>query len=186
MAQKRTPLATHYLVTEPYLMTRGAALHFPAKQFGALVPDKDTVYGLVIDIPVDTRTLTTMVVYINGAVNLYFNNGGSYTGASQRYQPVVQAGRTLMGQIGHILPECTLTKKYPLPTGQPHTLYLLTKGGIYTRSISPIPDDLRAESQDIQMIYLLYQAVMREIRSAQLKDRAAMQAVKPEPAQNEQ
>ena len=80
MAQKKNPVQTHYLVTESYLMTRGAALHFPAKQFSDMITDEYSVYGMVIDIPIDPRTLSTLVVYINGAANLYFNNGGSYTG----------------------------------------------------------------------------------------------------------
>ena len=86
MEQKKRAPQTHYLVTEEYLMTRSAALHFPAKQFNGMLPSKDSVYGMVIDMPMDPRTVATLVVYINGAANLYFNNGGSYTGASQRYQ----------------------------------------------------------------------------------------------------
>ena len=95
MAQKKEHVQTHYLVTENYLLTRGAALHFPAKQFSGMISDEHSVYGVVIDMPIDPRTLSTLVVYINGAANLYFNNGGSYTGASQRYQTVVQAGKTV-------------------------------------------------------------------------------------------
>ena len=91
MAQKKEHVQTHYLVTENYLLTRGAALHFPAKQFSGMISDEHSVYGVVIDMPIDPRTLSTLVVYINGAANLYFNNGGSYTGASQRYQTVGQA-----------------------------------------------------------------------------------------------
>ncbi|MFR1994884.1 hypothetical protein [Ruminococcus sp.] len=86
-------------------MTRSAALHFPAKQFNGMLPSKDSVYGMVIDMPMDPRTVATLVVYINGAANLYFNNGGSYTGASQRYQSLVQASRLLVINGTRILPE---------------------------------------------------------------------------------
>ncbi|WP_295218991.1 hypothetical protein [Ruminococcus sp.] len=174
MAQKKNPVQTHYLVTESYLMTRGAALHFPAKQFSNMITDEYSVYGMVIDIPIDPRTLSTLVVYINGAANLYFNNGGSYTGASQRYQTVVQAGRLLVANAPRILSEAEKTKDLALPTGQPHNIYLLTKGGIYKKTI--LPTTIKEESADMQAVYFLYQQVMRELRSAQLKDRAAAQA----------
>ncbi|MGN1403983.1 MAG: hypothetical protein ACI4XB_06670 [Ruminococcus sp.] len=176
MAQKKNPVQTHYLVTESYLMTRGAALHFPAKQFSDMITDEHSVYGMVIDIPIDPRTLSTLVVYINGAANLYFNNGGSYTGASQRYQTVVQAGRLLVANAPRILAESEKTDKFPLPTGQPHNIYLLTKGGIYEKTV--LPTAIKEESADMQAVYFLYQQVMRELRSAQLKDRAAAQAKK--------
>lgn len=176
MAQKKNPVQTHYLVTESYLMTRGAALHFPAKQFSDMITDEYSVYGMVIDIPIDPRTLSTLVVYINGAANLYFNNGGSYTGASQRYQTVVQAGRLLVANAPRILSEAEKTKNFALPTGQPHNIYLLTKGGIYQKTI--LPTTIKEESADMQAVYFLYQQVMRELRSAQLKDRAAAQAKK--------
>lgn len=176
MAQKKNPVQTHYLVTESYLMTRGAALHFPAKQFSNMITDEHSVYGMVIDIPIDPGTLSTLVVYINGAANLYFNNGGSYTGASQRYQTVVQAGRILVANAPRILSEAEKTTSFSLPTGQPHSIYLLTKGGIYRKTVHPAA--IKEESTDMQAVYFLYQQVMRELRSAQLKDRAAAQTQK--------
>ena len=173
MAQKKEHVQTHYLVTENYLMTRGAALHFPAKQFSGMISDEHSVYGVVIDMPIDPRTLSTLVVYINGAANLYFNNGGSYTGASQRYQTVVQAGRLLVANAPHILGEAAKTTSFALPTSQPHHIYLLTKGGIYEKEV--LPAAIKEESADMQAVYFLYQQVMRELRSAQLKDRALAQ-----------
>ena len=168
MAQKKEHVQTHYLVTENYLLTRGAALHFPAKQFSGMISD-----GVVIDMPIDPRTLSTLVVYINGAANLYFNNGGSYTGASQRYQTVVQAGRLLVANAPRILGEAAKTTSFALPTSQPHHIYLLTRDGIYEKEV--MPTAIKEESADMQAVYFLYQQVMRELRSAQLKDRAMAQ-----------
>ena len=65
MEQKKRAPQTHYLVTEEYLMTRSAALHFPAKQFNGMLPSKDSVYGMVIDMPMDPRTVATLVVYLS-------------------------------------------------------------------------------------------------------------------------
>ena len=38
-----------------------------------------------------------------------------------------------------------------------------------------IPSAIKEESEDMQAIYFLYQQVMRELRSAQLKDQAMSQ-----------
>ena len=174
MKQKNNPVLTHYIVTESYLMTRSAALHFPAKQFADMLHNENSVYGIVIDMPVDPKTLCTLVVYINGAANLYFNNGGSYTGASQRYQTVVQAGRILVANASRILSECQKTTSFALPTAQPHNIFLLTKSGIYEKRV--MPSAIQSESNDMKAVYFLYQQLMRELRSSQLKDRANAQA----------
>ena len=52
MAQKKEHVQTHYLPTESYLATRAAALHFPAKQFADMINDQNSVYGMVIDMPI--------------------------------------------------------------------------------------------------------------------------------------
>ena len=62
---------------------------------------------------------------------------------------------------------------FPLPTSQPHHLYLLTKKGIFEKKV--LPSAIKEESEDMQAIYFLYQQVMRELRSAQLKDQAMSQ-----------
>lgn len=173
MAQEKRKVQTHYLATENYLMTRNAALHFPAKQFAGMLSSDDSVYGLVIDIPVSPTSLTTMVVFINGAVNLYFNNGGSYVGASQRYQSLVQAGRILVANAVRILGECEKAKTFALPMGQPHKIHLLTRKGVFVKDV--LPEEIKQESNDMQSVYFLYQQVMRELRTAQLKDHAAGQ-----------
>ncbi|MCD8219621.1 MAG: hypothetical protein LUC50_04545 [Ruminococcus sp.] len=171
MTQKKRTAKTHFLVTEPYLITRGAALHFPSKQFQSMLASDDSVYGFVVDIPANPQTLITMVVYINGASNLYFNNGNSYTGAAQRYPAVVQAGRLLAANCSRILAETKKTTVLDLPTGQEHHIFLLTKGGIYKKVF--LPSDIPDASRDLQTVYVLYQKLMQELHTAQLKDRTA-------------
>ena len=106
-----------YNVTQKYLMTRGQAINFPA-QFFEVNFKKDQVFGVVIDIPMTSDVLTTMVCFINGAANLYFNNGGEYTGASQKYRNLVQAAHTLVANAGPLLPKCKKTKMFDLPTAE--------------------------------------------------------------------
>lgn len=169
--KKQKKPQVHYLVTEPYLMTRGAALHFPYQQFKEPILTDKTVYGMVIDMPVNPQSLITLVAYINGAANLYFNNGNSYTGASQRYPGVVAITRTLISNAIRMLPDCEKAKTLDLPTGREHHLFLLTKSGIYRKVLSPMPEDIQQESQDTQAIYRIYNQLMRELHDAQLRDR---------------
>ena len=119
-------MTDRYNVTQKYLMTRGQAINFPAQYFSNFAKMKrNEVFGVVIDIPMSSDVLTTMVCFINGAANIYFNNGGEYTGA---------------------------------------------KGGVYKTEIKAglIPE----EEQELRTFYVLYQRVLSEIRSCQLKDEA--------------
>jgi ATP adenylyltransferase/5',5'''-P-1,P-4-tetraphosphate phosphorylase II len=158
-----------YNVTQKYLMTRAQAINFPANFFNANFK-KDQVFGVVIDIPMSSEVLTTMVCFINGAANIYFNNGGEYTGASMKYRNLVQAAHTLVANSGDVLKDCEKTKKFDLPTGRTHNVFLLTKGGIYKTQINSgyLPED----KPELRSFYVLYQRVLSEIRSCQLKDDA--------------
>lgn len=158
-----------YNVTQKYLMTRAQAINFPANFFNANFK-KDQVFGVVIDIPMSSEVLTTMVCFINGAANIYFNNGGEYTGASMKYRNLVQAAHTLVANSGDVLKDCEKTKKFDLPKGRTHNVFLLTKGGIYKTEINSgyLPED----KPELRSFYVLYQRVLSEIRSCQLKDDA--------------
>lgn len=158
-----------YNVTQKYLMTRAQAINFPANFFNANFK-KDQVFGVVIDIPMSSEVLTTMVCFINGAANIYFNNGGEYTGASMKYRNLVQAAHSLVAYAGDILKKCEKTKKFDLPTGRTNNIFLLTKGGIYKTQLHSglIPED----QPELRSFYVLYQRVLSEIRNCQLKDEA--------------
>lgn len=159
-----------YMVTEKYIVTRGTALHFPPKIFGKLVQNKDTIYGVVVDMPMSPTLLCTLVMYINGAANLYFNNGSEYIGAAQRYQTVAQPARIAVANAPRIMEEATKTKATDLPNAQHHFIYLITKNGIYKKDLRLA--DLSKESKEMQTFFYLYQQVMGALRNAQVKDRS--------------
>lgn len=158
-----------YPITQKYLMTRSQALNFPAGFFKGNFKKTD-VFGVVIDIPMPNNVLTTMVCFINGAANLYFNHGGEYTGAAQKYRNLVQASHNLVAGCNHLLPKCQKTTKFDLPTGRTQNVFLLTKSGVYKTEFAPgvIPED----EVEKRTIYVLYQKVMAELRNCQLKDEA--------------
>jgi len=170
------PTMDRYPVTQKYLMTRGQAINFPAEFFKDMNLKKNDVFGVVIDIPMPQNVLTTMVCFINGAANLYFNNGGEYSGASQRYRNLVVAANTMVHYANNLLPKCEKVTSYDLPRGFSHNIFLLTKGGIYKTQAHPgvIPED----QPELRTTYVLYQKVLNELRSCQLKDEAEQRKAK--------
>lgn len=158
-----------YPVTQKYLMTRSQAINFPLGFFKGNFKKND-VYGIVIDIPMPNNILTTMVCFINGAANLYFNNGSEYTGASQRYRNLVQAAHNLVASASILIPKSEKTTKYDLPHGRVHNVFLLTKGGVYRTEF--LPGIIPETEPEKRSIYVLYQRVLSELRSCQLKDEA--------------
>ena len=159
-----------YSVTQKYLMTRGQAINFPSHVFNIDLKKND-VYGVIVDIPMSPEILTTMVCYINGAANLYFNNGSEYTGAAQKHRNLVQAAHTLVANAGQLIPKAEKTTKYDLPTDRSNNVFLLTRGGVYKVNF---PSGLIPEDEvEKRTIYVLYQRVLSELRNCQLKDAAA-------------
>ncbi len=166
-------MTDRYNVTQKYLMTRGQAINFPAEYFDTFSKlKKNDVFGVVIDIPMSAEVLTTMVCFINGAANIYFNNGGEYTGASQKYRNLVQATHNLVANAGQLIPKAEKVRQFDLPIGRTNNVYLLTKNAVYKVAIPAgiIPE----EEQEKRNVYVLYQRVLNELRSCQLKDDAEM------------
>ena len=164
---RRSPLDP-YPVTPKYLQTRNSALHIPPAQFRNLKFKADEVYGVVIDIPMGAPVLVTMVCFINGAANLYFNNGSEYVGASTKYKSVVQAARNLVVNATPLKALGSRTSSYPLPVGSTHFVYLMTKRGTFRVEIDP--RTIGAAEKEKRVIYHLYQQVMGALRMAQLRD----------------
>lgn len=164
---RRSPLDP-YPVTPNYLATRNSALHIPPAQFSNMKFKSDEVYGIVIDIPMGQTIMVTMVCFINGAANLYFNNGSEYTGASTKYKSVVQAARNLVVNANPLKQTCKRTSQFPLPVAGKHYVYMLTKRGTFKAEINP--QTIHEDTKEKRVVYHLYQQVMGALRVAQLRD----------------
>ncbi len=164
---RRSPLDP-YPVTPKYLATRSSALHIPPAQFSNMKFKADEVYGVIVDMPLSPVIMVTMVCFINGAANLYFNNGAEYTGASTKYKSAVQAARNLVVNANQIKPLGKKTSQFPLPINGVHFVYLMTKRGIYKVEIDP--RDPAAMGREKRVIHYLYQQVMTSLRLAQMRD----------------
>ncbi len=167
---RRSPLDP-YPVTPKYLATRNSALHIPPAQFKNIKFSADEVYGVIVDMPLSNTAMVTMVCFINGAANLYFNNGAEYTGASTRYKSVVQAARNLVVNASQLKPLAKKTSQYPLPIKGQH-VYLMTKKGIYRAEINPAT--LKDDAKEKRVVHYLSQQVMTALRLAQMRDQGGM------------
>ncbi len=169
MAINRLGSFDNYMVTPRYLSSRDMALHFPASKLGKF--GNNEVYGIVIDMPMNPVLLCTMSVFANGACNLHFNSGIEYTGAATRHQTVIQPARQLLANAPKLLAESERTKQFSLPMNREHYIYLLTKKGVYKKVLSPLT--IQTASKEAQTVYVLYQQLLKVMRSAQLQDKEA-------------
>jgi len=169
MANKRSVL-DRYTTSQKYIVSRGKALTFPSAPFKKeLKPDE--VYGAVIDMPMSPTVLATLVCFVNGAANLYFNLGGEYINAAARYRGVAQSSFDFIKNASNFLDCCEKTTKFDMPTAGKNFVYLLTKNGVYKTTITPNAIPTEADSK--KKIHYYYQRVMGELRTAQLKDQAS-------------
>lgn len=172
MAFQRKIMVDRYPVCKEYIITRGKALTFSPDHFKGIEIGNDTVYGVVIDMPMGPQLLTTLVCFINGAANLYFNRGGDYSGAAQRYPSVVQNTRAFVLNADQFVGMAQKVNQFDLPHQRAHYVHFLTKNGIYKLEINP--NELQTDEKR-RLLYAMYQRVMSELRTSQLKDNAARQ-----------
>ena len=156
-------------VSKPYLVTRNQALRLPSSHFTQFMK-QSTVYGVVIDMPMAANVITTLACYVNGAANLYFSNGGDYSGAAVRYPGVVQAARVLVNNAAMFAKDENRVQTLELPSGSLHYAYILTTGGIYRIALDHTTANMNPEER---VFMSLYQRVLNELRGAELKDKAA-------------
>lgn len=169
MANQTPKFIRRVPVSKPYLVTRNQALHLSPANFTSFLENTD-VYGVVVDMPMAGQVITTLACYVNGAANLYFSNGGDYSGAAQRYPGVVQAARVFVSNAATMLEDLQPVKTLELPVNNRHFAYILTKRGIFRLDMDSQSNTGTPQERVFKM---LYHRVMGELRSAQMKDKAS-------------
>lgn len=159
-----------YTASQKYIVSRGRALTFPSAPFKVKLEPKQ-VYGAVIDMPMSPTVLATMVCFINGSANLYFNLGGEFVNAAARYRGVAQASFDFIKNASNYLDCCEKTTKFDMPTAGKNFVYFLTNSGVYKTVITP--GAIPADDDSRKKIHFFTQRVMSELRVAQLKDKEA-------------
>lgn len=169
MAKKRS-IFDRYTTSQKYIVSRSQALNFPAAPFKMDI-GPDQVYGAVVDIPMSPTVLASLVCYINGSANIYFNLGGEYVNAAARYRGVAQASFDFIRLAGECLDCCEKTSQFDMPVSGKNYVYLLTKNGVYKTEITP--NAIASDAVSKKKLYNLYQRVMNQLGLAQIKDRSS-------------
>ncbi len=169
---RRSPLDP-YPVVPKYLQTRNTAFHIAPSQFTKIKIKNDEVYGVVVDMPLGPLVLGTLVCFINGAANLYYNHGEEYTGAAMKYKNVVQTARNLVGAGNRIKSFGTRTSAFPLPVTT-YKVYLLTKRGVYGLDLDL--QHLKNADKELRAFNYFIQNTMQALRTAQMHDKQNAQS----------
>ena len=154
------------------MAARQAAYKYPKEKMLPSLPEGHTVYGLIVDTPLELKTLISIAAFANGAANLYVNSGGGVVGAAQRYKRVAQAARGLVLNANSCLSLGEKTKSFDLPVAGFHFVYLLTTDGVYKIVMS---EKLVAKDRQRAVLFNGYQSLIHELRYAQMKDRKLAQ-----------
>ena len=123
--------AKDYTLAENYAVLRDAV--FTRKPDAIGVVDEagpDGVWGVVMETGYP-GVVATLVAVADGAVSLYFSNGGGIIGMGSQEGPQ-RAGRELLGLAPQVLKEFEATTQYPLPWGAHVRCYVLAPGDAAT------------------------------------------------------
>jgi hypothetical protein len=161
-----------YTVTEKYIATRKAGFNIEGRMLNLKPEHKDQVYGVIVDITISNTVLASLLCYLNGAANLFFNDGSSYENISANHREVAKIAQAFVISSQHAFqyPEqLQKTTSHPLPNNLVHYVYLLTQGGTYKIEIDPLTYKTNPLHNKL---FQGYNTVMNVIKDAQLIDNA--------------
>lgn len=160
-----------YPVTEEYLAIRKSAFDIPIERFQKFIDaNKFKVYGAAIDIPVAPQVVATLIVFINGAANIYFNRGEKYENASTKYVSVVKAAQSLIYQCNKCLDKAELTPMIDLPHDASYNVYMMNVNRKVYKLSYNVSDVAASDDEDMKILNYAVQNVMKEIHNAQIED----------------
>ncbi len=113
-----------YALAENYAVLRDAVFATRPETLGLIEPsDDNAVWGVVMETAYP-EAIATLVAMADGAVSLYFSNGGGIIGAGSA--PAARhAARALLEMSPRFLSACAPATKFPLPEKSHVRFYLL-------------------------------------------------------------
>jgi hypothetical protein len=107
------------------------------------------IWGLLVEIGYP-GAVATLVTIADGAVSLYFSNGGGVIGIGQHEGPRKAAG-ALLAAAPAFLGSATPASSFPLPAQGHVTFYFLTFDGILTSDAGE--DDLKSNRHPLSPLF---------------------------------
>lgn len=159
-----------YAVTENYIASRAAAFQIKANTFGIKPEHYNQVYGVIVDIPLTPTVIGTLMCFINGAVNLFFNDGSQVPReALLNRTDVAKIGQAFVISSQNAFETAEKVTSYPLPTNRVHYVSMLTAGGIVRHVIDPHSVNTDPVKKKL---YVSYSTVMDILREVNIKSAA--------------
>ncbi|MDR0918660.1 MAG: hypothetical protein LBM93_05350 [Oscillospiraceae bacterium] len=156
-----------YSVTQKYISTRSAAFDIKGYQLGIKSEHSAQVYGVIVDMGLSPNLLGTLICFINGAANVYYNDGGSVENLAINNIEVAKISQAFVvaSQVAYDTSE--RVSSYPVPVTNEHYIYLLTRGGIRRVIIDPETVDTNPV---YKKLFVGYNTVMKIIQDTQRRN----------------
>ncbi len=96
------------------------------------------------------EAIATLVAVSDGAVSLYFSNGGGIIGAGEHIA-VREVASVLLSSADALLPHASKTEAFPLPLRGHVRFYLVTTSGVFTAEA--LEDDLGYQRHSLSPLF---------------------------------
>lgn len=116
------------------------------------------IYAAVVDMDMGTAVVTLACV-IDGTTSLYYSNGGGLLGSGQKYEVVRNATFAFLHSAEQVVNMLAPAKDYDLPKEHKHSVYLLTKQGVFKEEYDM--NQISNYSREKQFLNFLYQNVLK-------------------------
>lgn len=128
--------------------------------------DKYPVYAAVVDMDLE-QAVVSLACVADGTVSLYVSNGTSQLGLGHAHKSVRNAAAAFLCSSGNLLNSLEVAYEYPLPADRMHTVYLVTRHGIYKQDLDM--RDVANYPMELKFLNFLYQNLLAEIGMVQTR-----------------
>jgi ankyrin repeat protein len=125
-----TSASKEYEIADIYRNLRNQALAIEPSTLGMSASDSTKLLGVLMETGYD-KAVATLVTMADGAVSLYFSNGGGFIGVGEHEGPRA-ACLDFLAFASQFISMAHETRDFPLPKKGDAYFYFLTKDGVYT------------------------------------------------------
>ena len=150
---------------EVYRDLRNMALQISASQLKLNIQDPSTPYGILMETGYP-EAVVTLLAFSDGAVSLYFSNGGGMIGGGE-YKNVRDAGAKFIQESAKHISRMPKVADYPAPAVGQTRFYVLTGNGIY--SVEQKEEILGEGKDNLSALFYAGQEVITQFRLASEK-----------------
>lgn len=159
------PAKTEYKVADIYQELRDGALRTDPAKLGLKAAGSTRVWGVLMETG-DPDGVITLATISDGAVSLYFSNGGGIIGIGEHEEPR-KAGLALVSAAPEYLKYANPATAFPLPNPGHTRFYFMTYDGIL--AADALEEELGKEQSPLSPLFFKAQEVITQARIASEK-----------------